>query len=70
MARRRADIPIVGVHPDGISFEAFSRDCSALAWVHFGNGMFQEQHRKLGCTNIDYSEALDATARHGLRLAD
>lgn len=51
--------PVVGIHPDGISFEGFSQDGSALGWVHFGEGVFgAPQVHEAGCTNIDYSEGL------------
>src|SRR5688500_7592450 len=42
--------PVVGIHPDGVSFEAFSQDCSTLGWVHFGNTVFDEPEiRQGGC---------------------
>lgn len=51
--------PVVGIHPDGISFEGFSQDGSALGWVHFASDVFgpPEVHEP-GCTNVDYSEGL------------
>ncbi len=52
--------PVVGIHPDGVSFEAFSQDVSALGWVHFSNAVFDEPTvREAGCTNIDYTDSLD-----------
>lgn len=52
--------PVVGVHPDGVSFEGFSRDGSTAGWVHFDESIFGEPTvRRAGCTNIDYSHALE-----------
>ena len=51
--------PVVGIHPDGISFEAFSLDCSTLGWVQFENSVFEAPEVcRYGCTNIDFSDQL------------
>jgi hypothetical protein len=53
--------PVVGIHPDGISFEGFSRDGSILGWVHFDMSVFgKPEIHKAGCTSIDYSEKLQS----------
>lgn len=56
--------PVVGIHPDGVSFEAFSQDCSTLGWVHFGNTVFEPPDLcRGGCTNIDYTEKFESCLR-------
>lgn len=62
--RARVLDPVVGIHPDGVSFEAFSQDGSALGWVHFANTVFEEPDvRRGGCTSIDYSDKLEKCFR-------
>lgn len=53
--------PVITVHPDEVSFEAFSRDESTYARLSAGNAMFEEAGtRGLGTTNIDFSPRLHA----------
>lgn len=53
--------PIVGIHPDGISMEAFSRDGSTLGWIHLDNSVFgPDRTRRCGCTSIDFSPDLES----------
>ncbi|MEZ4327518.1 MAG: SWIM zinc finger family protein [Polyangiales bacterium] len=51
--------PVVTVHPDELSFEAFSRDESAYGRVALKYDLFAEiQEFSCGTTNVDFSPAL------------
>ncbi len=51
--------PVITVHPDELSFEAFSRDESTYARVAVGAGEFAEiREMECGTTNIDFSIGL------------
>ncbi len=52
----RVKDPVVGIHPDGLSFEGFTLDGSTLGWVHFSNEVFKDvKVQEPGCTSIDFS---------------
>jgi hypothetical protein len=51
--------PVITVHPDEMSFEAFSRDQSSYARLRLGYALFSNiSDTACGTTNIDFSAAL------------
>jgi hypothetical protein len=51
--------PVISVHPDAVSFEAFSKDESTYACLSVDMGQFDRlQEPQYGTTNIDFSKKL------------